>query len=185
MQTGVISTTRNVNCEKVSEHYDANVGELAIQFEADAKAAAGARIGNGLYSAGSSQGMANRPTLKKKLKRKSMTLATMPGAKLETEVVPARMAMQQHCPTSAKIINLRCNDVLAASTTESLAAHPSDPINQPNRHQRREKVGRSVRSSEKERDRVREANGPLEDDGCVCSTRMVSLPRRAGGIDAQ
>jgi hypothetical protein len=70
---------------------------LTIQLEADARAAAEARIGKGEYSAGRSQGIARRPTAKKKLsvqlrhmerdetvcahlKRKSIVAATIPVA---------------------------------------------------------------------------------------------------------
>ena len=51
--------------------------------------------------------MARRPTAKKKLKRKSMTTATIPHAVLPSFTVPARIAMQTHCPAAAKSINLR------------------------------------------------------------------------------
>jgi hypothetical protein len=64
IETGVISTTRNVK----------------IQFEAEARAAAEARMGNGAYSAGSNHGMASKPTAKKKLNRKSIVAATTPVA---------------------------------------------------------------------------------------------------------
>jgi hypothetical protein len=43
-----------------------------------------------------SQGIANRPTAKKKLKRNSMMMATIPAALPPFETVPARMAIQAH-----------------------------------------------------------------------------------------
>lgn len=52
---------------------------LTIQFEAEASAAADARIGRGEYSEGSNQGMANNPTAKKKLQlRQSRTKSQTP-----------------------------------------------------------------------------------------------------------
>lgn len=77
METGVISTTKKVK----------------IQFEAVARAAALVRMASGAYSAGSSHGIARSPTAKKKLKRKSMTMATIPPALLPLATVPASTAM--------------------------------------------------------------------------------------------
>lgn len=92
---------------------------LTIQLDAEAKAAAGARIGSGAYSDGRSQGIAKRPMAKKKLdrsrfstmihlivscfsrssthlKRNNIVAATIPVALYVTEVVPASTAIQQH-----------------------------------------------------------------------------------------
>lgn len=129
METGVISTTRKVNCVEepictsISDGslglsvQEVSVSRLTIQLEPEAKAAAGARIGNGAYSDGKSHGIARRPIAKKKLggssfwsarytemclavtthlKRNSMVAATIPVALKLTEVVPANTAMQQH-----------------------------------------------------------------------------------------
>lgn len=41
-------------------------------------------------------GIAKRPTGKKKLKRKSITVATMPPVELPVETVPARIAIHAH-----------------------------------------------------------------------------------------
>lgn len=68
---------------------------LTIQFEAEPKAAEAARIGVGEYSEGKSQGMANRPTAKKKLNRNNMVAATIPVPLPVTDVVPARTAMHE------------------------------------------------------------------------------------------
>jgi hypothetical protein len=54
-----------------------------------------------------SQGMASKPTAKKKLKRNSITMATIPAAWLPSETVPAKMAMQAPCPATAKSMSLR------------------------------------------------------------------------------
>jgi hypothetical protein len=54
-----------------------------------------------------SQGMARRPTAKKKLNRNSITVATKPEAWDPSQTVPARIAIQQPCPITANIISLR------------------------------------------------------------------------------
>jgi hypothetical protein len=89
--TYVICTTRKVN----------------IQFEAEARAAAGVLIASGAYSEGRSHGMASMPTAKKKLNRNSIAEATMPEALFPFETVPARTAMQQHIPVHANNISFR------------------------------------------------------------------------------
>lgn len=68
MEIGVISTTRNVNWSDQPWHFPSTLPpRLTIQFEAEAAAAAEARIGSGAYSEGSNHGMASRPIAKKKL----------------------------------------------------------------------------------------------------------------------
>ena len=84
-----------------------------LQFDAVASDAARVRIANGAYSAGTlflvsqgsqfeiqrdiqSHGIASSPTAKKKLKRKSITIATTPPDLEPVETVPARMAIQAH-----------------------------------------------------------------------------------------
>lgn len=89
--TYVIWTTRNVK----------------IQFDADARAAAGVLIASGAYSDGRSQGMASMPTAKKKLNKNSIAEAMMPEALFPFETVPARTDMQQHIPMTANNISLR------------------------------------------------------------------------------
>lgn len=91
IEIGVISTTRKVK----------------IQLDAVARAADFVRMARGAYSAGRSQGMASKPTAKKKLKRNSITIATRPHGLLPSATVPARMAMLIPCPAQAKSIKLR------------------------------------------------------------------------------
>lgn len=64
-------------------------------------------MGVGEYSEGSSQGIASRPTAKKKLNRKSMVAAIIPVPLWDTEVVPASTAMQHACPMTAKSMSFR------------------------------------------------------------------------------
>jgi len=78
-----------------------------IQFEADAKAAAGVRIASGAYSEGSNHGIASMPTAKKRLNKKSIAEATMPEALLPFDTVPARTDIQQHIPMTANSISFR------------------------------------------------------------------------------
>ena len=86
--------------------------ESFIQLVAVARAADRVRIASGEYSAGTvqalagmlcgdalrkivqSQGIASRPTAKKKLNKNSMTVATKPAACPPFHTVPARIAMQ-------------------------------------------------------------------------------------------
>lgn len=89
--TYVICTTRNVK----------------IQFDAEARAAAGVLIASGAYSEGRSHGIASIPTAKKKLNRNSIAEATIPEALFPFDTVPARTAMQQHIPVQANNISLR------------------------------------------------------------------------------
>lgn len=116
MLTGVISTTRNVK----------------IQLDADASAAALWRIASGAYSAGTTsrldlrnnnnqdgtqieersedlrnQGIASKPTAKKKLNANSMIDATIPAEVEPSDTVPARIAIQQPCPAAANSISFR------------------------------------------------------------------------------
>lgn len=51
--------------------------------------------------------MASRPMAKKKLNMNSMMAATIPAGLLPLDTVPARMAMQQDWPMTAKSISLR------------------------------------------------------------------------------
>lgn len=62
--------------------------KVKIQFDAVAKAADFVQIASGAYSAGSNHGMARRPTAKKKLKRKSITIAPIPADLLPFATVP-------------------------------------------------------------------------------------------------
>lgn len=80
---------------------------LTIQLEADPNAAEAARIGVGEYSEGKSQGIANKPTAKKKLNKKSIVAATIPVPLNETDVVPASTAMHEAWPITAKSISFR------------------------------------------------------------------------------
>jgi hypothetical protein len=98
IDTGVISTTKKVK----------------IQLLAEARDAAGVRIVNGAYSAGTgsvsetvvilsgiednlhNHGIASNPTAKKKLKRKSITVATYPADFVPFATVPAKIAIQAH-----------------------------------------------------------------------------------------
>lgn len=80
---------------------------VKIQFDADASAATGVRIASGAYSEGNNHGIASMPTAKKKLKRKSITEATIPEALLPFDTVPASTAIQQHMPITANNISLR------------------------------------------------------------------------------
>jgi hypothetical protein len=80
-------------------------------------------MGRGAYSAGTtlfslakdggyekyvrSQGIASSPTAKKKLNRKSITVATIPAEWPPSYTVPARIAMHAHCPAAAKSIRGR------------------------------------------------------------------------------
>jgi hypothetical protein len=80
---------------------------VKIQLLAEDRAAMGVLTANGAYSEGSSHGIASIPTAKKKLKRKSITEATMPEALLPLETVPASTDMQQHMPMTAKSMSLR------------------------------------------------------------------------------
>lgn len=91
IEMGVISTTRKVK----------------IQFDAVASAADLVRMASGAYSAGSNQGMASKPTAKKKLKRNNITMAARPQDLLPFATVPARTAMQIAWPPQAKSIKLR------------------------------------------------------------------------------
>ena len=80
---------------------------MNIQFEAEARAAAGVRIASGAYSEGKSHGIASMPTAKKKLNRKSIAEATIPEALFPFDTVPARTAMQEHIPMHANNISFR------------------------------------------------------------------------------
>ena len=86
---------------------EVRAGRKDAQFDAEASAAAWVRIAKGAYSAGHSQGMASMPTEKKKLKRKSMTMATRPALLLPLDTVPARTAMHVPWPAAANIIRRR------------------------------------------------------------------------------
>ena len=142
--------------------------DLTIQLDAEARAAAGALIGSGAYSDGKSQGIAKSPMAKKKLdpphfstmihlvvstfsrpsthlKRNNMVAATIPVALYVTEVVPARTAMQQHCPTAAKIMSLRCaiqgkikckSDQLGLALCDcpGCRTYSAEPVDQPDRN---------------------------------------------------
>jgi hypothetical protein len=88
-----------------------------------------------------------------------MVAATIPVALYVTEVVPARTAMQQHCPTAAKIMSLRCTTrekVLFDTNQLGLAfairptggTHSAEPVDQPDGDQGRQKVGDTVESRE-------------------------------------
>ena len=87
----------------VSEH----LRKVKIQLLAEDSAAIGVLTASGAYSEGSSHGIANIPTAKKKLNRKSITDATIPEALLPLETVPASTDMQQHMPMTANSISLR------------------------------------------------------------------------------
>ena len=80
---------------------------MKIQFDADARAAAGVRIASGAYSEGNSHGIASIPTAKKKLNKKSIAEATMPEALFPFDTVPARTAIQQHIPMTANNMSFR------------------------------------------------------------------------------
>lgn len=102
------------------------------QFDAEAKAAALVRMANGAYSAGRSQGIASKPTAKKKLNRKSMRMATIPALLLPLETVPARIAMHAPWPTAAKSISLRRprRSIIQIGTREDRKyATPLNPAN--------------------------------------------------------
>ena len=81
--------------------------KVKILLLAEDIAAIGVLTASGAYSEGSSHGIASISTAKKKLKRKSMTEATIPEALLPLETVPASTDMQQHIPMTAKSINFR------------------------------------------------------------------------------
>jgi hypothetical protein len=51
--------------------------------------------------------MAKRPIAKKKLKRKSITEATIPADLPPFDTVPARIAIQAHWPAAAKSMSFR------------------------------------------------------------------------------
>lgn len=89
MKQTYICTTRNVN----------------IQLLADDSAATSDLMAKGAYSAGRSQGMANIPTAKKKLKRNSMTEAMIPQVVFPLDTVPARTDMQDIMPMTANSIS--------------------------------------------------------------------------------
>ena len=69
------------------------------------------RIASGAYSGGRSQGMASKPMPKNMSNRDIHTIATIPQfdphAPVEAATVPARTAMQQPCPVTAKCIRIR------------------------------------------------------------------------------
>lgn len=117
MLTGVISTTRKVKIPEMQHQYSNGYKPPRhrenLQFDAVASEAARVRIANGAYSAGTwdfvregtkakiwrylrSHGIARSPTAKKKLKRNSITMATIPPDLVPVETDPARIAMQAH-----------------------------------------------------------------------------------------
>lgn len=80
--------------------------------------------------------MARRPTAKKKLKAKSITAAMMPHAVPPSYTVPARIAMQQHCPIAAKSISFRLPSrsiVQIGTSEEAKYAMPLNPANSSDR----------------------------------------------------
>ncbi|KAK5635813.1 hypothetical protein RRF57_011525 [Xylaria bambusicola] len=54
-----------------------------------------------------SHGIASRPTAKKKLNKKSTTIATIPAGLDPFDTVPAKIAMQAAWPVAAKSMSLR------------------------------------------------------------------------------
>lgn len=128
IETGVISTTRKVKIPVyyVSINNNSRSDFNFVQLVAVAKDAERVRMARGAYSAGTvrnismalknirrrrknlqSQGMARRPTAKKKLNINSITVATKPEEWVPSQTVPAKIAMQHPCPMTANIMSLR------------------------------------------------------------------------------
>jgi hypothetical protein len=113
-----------------------------------------------------SQGIARRPTPKKKLNRKSMTVATIPEAWLPSHTVPAKIAMQQHWPAAAKSINLR-RPSLSALEIIIRRNKRALPINGPDGDKRRDEISDSVKPGHQQSQVMGHADGFLEDHGVV------------------
>ena len=80
-----------------------------------------------------------------------MVAATIPVALYVTDVVPESTAIQQHWPTAAKIMSLRCkmrNSISWCSERLLTCTHSADPINEPDGYQGGQKVRNPVEARE-------------------------------------
>lgn len=63
------------------------------------------------------------------LNRKSIVAATMPVPLKETEVVPARIAIQAHCPMAANNMSLRYVEGEQSALCGRKKTYSADPVN--------------------------------------------------------
>lgn len=157
----------NQECELAEVSLDTTVNRLVkttltIQLEADARAAADARIGRGEYSDGSSQGIARRPTAKKKLTRSAFPTPrrNMRTSSLEQEehggcddtsgvmADAGRTGEHSHAGTLANDGEEHelplCARQLGRHASSVEYSHSSDAVKNPDGNQRGEEVGDTV-----------------------------------------